>query len=105
MWLCSSIELLHIKQSERVTIGLNGNLYFANVQINNTRNDYTCYVQYIEASTILATETISLIVKPCEWLEPAYIYTKVYFLSFMYDTKCMANANIASSSSSSSSSN
>ncbi|KAM9445055.1 neural cell adhesion molecule L1.1 [Clarias gariepinus] len=57
-------KLMHIKQSERITIGLNGNLYFANVLTTNTRTDYTCYTQYIEARTILSTDPISLTVNP-----------------------------------------
>ncbi|XP_060794599.1 neural cell adhesion molecule L1.1 isoform X2 [Neoarius graeffei] len=55
-------KLMHIKQSDRITIGLNGYLYFANVLTSNTRDDYTCYTQYIEARTILSTEPVSLIV-------------------------------------------
>ncbi|XP_053096642.1 neural cell adhesion molecule L1.1 isoform X2 [Pangasianodon hypophthalmus] len=57
-------KLMHIKQSDRITIGLNGNLYFANVLTSNTRDDYTCYTQYVEARTILSTEPVSLIVNP-----------------------------------------
>ncbi|XP_053498627.1 neural cell adhesion molecule L1.1 isoform X1 [Ictalurus furcatus] len=57
-------KLMHIKQSERVTIGLNGNLYFANVLISNTRDDYTCYTQYVEARTILSTDPVFLHVIP-----------------------------------------
>ncbi|KAI5612095.1 neural cell adhesion molecule L1.1 isoform X1 [Silurus asotus] len=57
-------KLMHIKQSNRITIGLNGNLYFANALISNTRDDYTCYTQYVEARTILSTEPVSLIVNP-----------------------------------------
>lgn len=64
--LCFPSELMHIKQSERITIGLNGNLYFANVLISNTRDDYTCYTQYIEARTILSTEPVALTVHACE---------------------------------------
>ncbi|XP_060749746.1 neural cell adhesion molecule L1.1 isoform X1 [Tachysurus vachellii] len=56
-------KLMHVKQSERVIIGLNGNLYFANVEISDTRKDYTCFIQYIEARTILSSETVSLYVK------------------------------------------
>ncbi|KAG7323773.1 hypothetical protein KOW79_013475 [Hemibagrus wyckioides] len=57
-------KLMHIKQSERVIIGLNGNLYFANVQTRDTRNDYTCFIQYVQARAILSTEPVSLTVRP-----------------------------------------
>lgn len=65
LW-CFFSELMHIVQSDRITIGLNGYLYFANVLTSNTRDDYTCYTQYIEARTILSTEPVSLIVNACE---------------------------------------
>uniref|UniRef100_A0A8C8EJ06 Neural cell adhesion molecule L1 n=1 Tax=Oncorhynchus tshawytscha TaxID=74940 RepID=A0A8C8EJ06_ONCTS len=57
-------KLLHIGQSERVTTGLDGNLYFANVLKNDSRDDYTCNAQYISARTILPKEPISLTVTP-----------------------------------------
>lgn len=57
---------MHIMQSDRITIGRDGNLYFANVRTSNTRDDYTCYTQYIEARTILSTEPVSLVVLPSE---------------------------------------
>ncbi|XP_045071264.1 neural cell adhesion molecule L1.1-like isoform X2 [Coregonus clupeaformis] len=57
-------KLLHIGQSERVTTGLDGNLYFANVLKNDSRDDYTCHAQYIAARTILPKEHISLTVTP-----------------------------------------
>uniref|UniRef100_A0A673WYT4 Neural cell adhesion molecule L1-like n=1 Tax=Salmo trutta TaxID=8032 RepID=A0A673WYT4_SALTR len=57
-------KLLHIGQSERVTTGLDGNLYFANVLKNDSRDDYTCNAQYIAARTILPKEPISLTVTP-----------------------------------------
>ncbi|XP_055747076.1 neural cell adhesion molecule L1.1-like isoform X2 [Salvelinus fontinalis] len=57
-------KLLHIGQSERVTTGLDGNLYFANVLKNDSRDDYTCNAHYIAARTILPKEPISLTVTP-----------------------------------------
>ncbi|XP_049318827.1 neural cell adhesion molecule L1.1 isoform X2 [Astyanax mexicanus] len=57
-------KLMHIPQSDRVTIGLDGNLYFANVLNKDTRDDYTCNAQYSAARTILPKEPISLHVTP-----------------------------------------
>ncbi|KAK1801615.1 hypothetical protein P4O66_022186 [Electrophorus voltai] len=57
-------KLHHIQQSERVTIGLDANLYFANTLLRDTRNDYSCNAQYIPARTILPKEPISLNVTP-----------------------------------------
>ncbi|XP_076875026.1 neural cell adhesion molecule L1.1 isoform X2 [Brachyhypopomus gauderio] len=53
-------KLLHIQQSERVIIGLDANLYFANTLLNDTRNDYSCNVRYLPARTILPKEPIFL---------------------------------------------
>uniref|UniRef100_A0A3B1IJE2 Neural adhesion molecule L1.1 n=1 Tax=Astyanax mexicanus TaxID=7994 RepID=A0A3B1IJE2_ASTMX len=55
-------------RKRRVTIGLDGNLYFANVLNKDTRDDYTCNAQYSAARTILPKEPISLHVTPCEVL-------------------------------------
>ncbi|XP_030623636.1 neural cell adhesion molecule L1.1 [Chanos chanos] len=57
-WMDS--QLLHIAQSDRVTTGLDGNLYFANLLPSDSRDDYTCNAQYISARTILPKEPISL---------------------------------------------
>uniref|UniRef100_A0A8C9TS86 L1 cell adhesion molecule, paralog a n=1 Tax=Scleropages formosus TaxID=113540 RepID=A0A8C9TS86_SCLFO len=55
-------NLRHFEQSERVTQGRDGNLYFANVFASDGRDDYTCHAQYISARTILPKEPISLTV-------------------------------------------
>ncbi|KAL1020506.1 hypothetical protein UPYG_G00000960 [Umbra pygmaea] len=55
-------KLKHIRQSERVITGLDGNLYFANVEKSDSRDDYTCNAQYIAARTILPKEPILLTV-------------------------------------------
>ncbi|XP_066528482.1 uncharacterized protein [Hoplias malabaricus] len=59
-------RLRFISQSERVTTGLDGNLYFANTLVEDIRDDYTCNAQYIEARTIIAKEPISLTVTPSD---------------------------------------
>ncbi|CAL9703005.1 unnamed protein product [Knipowitschia caucasica] len=57
-------KLLHIALSERVMHGTDGNLYFAHVTAKDSRNDYTCNVQYLATRTILAKEPITLTVTP-----------------------------------------
>uniref|UniRef100_A0A674AG27 Neural cell adhesion molecule L1 n=1 Tax=Salmo trutta TaxID=8032 RepID=A0A674AG27_SALTR len=52
----------HIELNDRVTQGRDGNLYFSHVTINDTRIDYTCNVQYLNARTILSKEPITLTV-------------------------------------------
>ncbi|KAJ8260389.1 hypothetical protein GJAV_G00181540 [Gymnothorax javanicus] len=55
--------LTHIQLNERITIGLDGRLYFANVIVDDNRSDYTCNAYYVSARTIRPQDPISLIVK------------------------------------------
>ncbi|KAI1899907.1 hypothetical protein AGOR_G00066600 [Albula goreensis] len=54
----------HIEKSDRVTMGLDGSLYFANAKVSDSRDDYACNAQYILARIILPYKPISLIVNP-----------------------------------------
>lgn len=70
LYLLSSLlsaGLHHIELSDRVVVGKDGNLYFAHLTIGDSRNDYTCNVQYLATRTILAKEPITLNVSPCEF--------------------------------------
>ncbi|KAJ8265457.1 hypothetical protein COCON_G00145560 [Conger conger] len=57
-------RLRHIKQSDRVIQGRDGNLYFSNVILDDSRSDYSCHAQYITARTILPKEPVVLTVSP-----------------------------------------
>ncbi|XP_044066815.1 neural cell adhesion molecule L1.2 isoform X2 [Siniperca chuatsi] len=57
-------RLHHIQLSERVVVGKDGNLYFAHLTPEDSRDDYTCNVQYLTTRTILAKEPITLTVNP-----------------------------------------
>ncbi|XP_006810376.1 neural cell adhesion molecule L1-like, partial [Neolamprologus brichardi] len=59
-----NINLMHITRSERVTIGLDGKLYFANLMRSDSKEDYICHAQYREARTILPATAVSLSVRP-----------------------------------------
>uniref|UniRef100_A0A669E305 Neural cell adhesion molecule L1 n=1 Tax=Oreochromis niloticus TaxID=8128 RepID=A0A669E305_ORENI len=58
------LRLRHIELSKRVMVGKDGNLYFANLESSDSRDDYTCNVQYLATRTILAKEPTSLKVNP-----------------------------------------
>ncbi|XP_045141483.1 neural cell adhesion molecule L1 isoform X2 [Echinops telfairi] len=60
-WMNSKI--LHIKQDDRVTMGQNGNLYFANVRTEDIHSDYICHAHFLGARTIIQKEPIDLRVK------------------------------------------
>ncbi|XP_066526588.1 neural cell adhesion molecule L1.2 [Hoplias malabaricus] len=57
-------RLRHIQQSERVTQGRDGNLYFSHVTTEDSRSDYTCNIQFLGARIIVAKEPITLNVNP-----------------------------------------
>lgn len=61
-WMDSGLR--HIELSKRVVVGKDGNLYFAHLTRQDSRNDYTCNVQYLATRTILAKEPITLTVNP-----------------------------------------
>ncbi|XP_033880948.3 neuronal cell adhesion molecule-like isoform X23 [Acipenser ruthenus] len=49
-----------LTQSERVSQGLNGDLYFSNVRTEDTRNDYICYARFNHTQTIQQKQPISV---------------------------------------------
>ncbi|KAM7338165.1 hypothetical protein ACRRTK_001649 [Alexandromys fortis] len=57
-------EILHIKQDERVSMGQNGDLYFANVLTSDNHSDYICNAHFPGTRTIIQKEPIDLRVKP-----------------------------------------
>ncbi|XP_063071341.1 neural cell adhesion molecule L1-like protein isoform X2 [Engraulis encrasicolus] len=58
-----TIGLVHIEQDERVTIGLNGNLYFANTLERDSRRDYCCFASFPRIRTIVQKTAMSLVVR------------------------------------------
>ncbi|XP_067855020.1 neural cell adhesion molecule L1-like protein isoform X1 [Heptranchias perlo] len=61
-WMTSKIQ--RIQQNSRASQGLNGDLYFSNVQSTDSRDDYLCFAHFSRTRTIAQKEPISLIVKP-----------------------------------------
>ncbi|XP_031423108.1 neural cell adhesion molecule L1-like protein isoform X3 [Clupea harengus] len=58
-----TIGLQHIEQDERVSMGLNGNLYFANALQRDSRRDYCCFASFPRIRTIVQKTAMSLVVK------------------------------------------
>ncbi|XP_050784099.1 LOW QUALITY PROTEIN: neural cell adhesion molecule L1 [Gopherus flavomarginatus] len=61
-WLNSRI--VHIAQDERVSMGQDGYLYFANVRRSDSHPDYICHAHYLGPRTIIQKEPIELRVRP-----------------------------------------
>ena len=58
--------MVHIKQNDRVMVGLDGNLYFSNLLKSDSRDDYICNAQYAAARTILPETAVRLTVMSSE---------------------------------------
>uniref|UniRef100_A0A8C8SVE8 Neuronal cell adhesion molecule n=1 Tax=Pelusios castaneus TaxID=367368 RepID=A0A8C8SVE8_9SAUR len=57
-WMDNSFQRL--PQNERVSQGLNGDLYFSNVKLEDTREDYICYARFNHTQTIQQKQPISV---------------------------------------------
>ncbi|XP_051282266.1 neural cell adhesion molecule L1.1 isoform X2 [Dicentrarchus labrax] len=55
-------KMVHIMQSDRVMVGLDGNLYFSNLKMTDSRDDYICNAQYTAARTVLPDTAVTLTV-------------------------------------------
>lgn len=75
-------EMVHIKQSDRVMVGLDGKLYFANLLKSDSKEDYICNAQYAEARTILPDTVVALKVMPSE-----YTHTHGFIKDLTYKTQ------------------
>ncbi|XP_056129543.1 neural cell adhesion molecule L1-like protein [Lampris incognitus] len=58
-----TINLQHIEQDERVSMGLNGDLYFSYAVEKDSRRDYCCFAAFPRIRTIVQKTAMSLIVK------------------------------------------
>lgn len=59
-------ELEHIKQDERVYMSQKGDLYFANVEEQDSRNDYCCFAAFPRLRTIVQKMPMKLTVNSCK---------------------------------------
>ncbi|XP_052456038.1 neural cell adhesion molecule L1-like protein isoform X4 [Carassius gibelio] len=60
-WMTMSLR--HIEQDERVSMGLNGNLYFSNAIETDSRRDYCCFAAFPRIRTIVQKNAMSVVVK------------------------------------------
>nr|XP_057943760.1 neural cell adhesion molecule L1-like protein isoform X3 [Doryrhamphus excisus] len=59
-----TINLQHIEQDERVSTGLNGDLYFSHAVEKDSRRDYCCFAAFPRIRTIVQKTAMSVIVRP-----------------------------------------
>nr|XP_055044437.1 cell adhesion molecule L1-like a isoform X2 [Misgurnus anguillicaudatus] len=58
-----TIDLQYIEQDERVSMGLNGNLYFSNTLASDSHDDYCCYASFPKIRTIVQKQPTALRVR------------------------------------------
>ncbi|XP_015226468.1 PREDICTED: neural cell adhesion molecule L1-like protein isoform X1 [Cyprinodon variegatus] len=58
-----TINLQHIEQDERVSTGLNGDLYFSHAVEKDSRRDYCCFAAFSKIRTIVQKNAMSVKVK------------------------------------------
>ncbi|XP_034441072.1 neural cell adhesion molecule L1-like protein isoform X4 [Hippoglossus hippoglossus] len=58
-----TINLQHIEQDERVSMGLNGDLYFSHAEHKDSRRDYCCFAAFPRIRTIVQKIAMAVIVK------------------------------------------
>uniref|UniRef100_A0A1A8NYH0 Neural cell adhesion molecule L1-like protein n=1 Tax=Nothobranchius rachovii TaxID=451742 RepID=A0A1A8NYH0_9TELE len=59
-----TISMQHIEQDERVSVGLNGDLYFSHAMEKDSRTDYCCFASFPRIRTIVQKTAMSVHVKP-----------------------------------------
>uniref|UniRef100_A0A667Y9G4 Neural cell adhesion molecule L1 n=1 Tax=Myripristis murdjan TaxID=586833 RepID=A0A667Y9G4_9TELE len=64
-----TIGLQHIEQDERVSMGLNGDLYFSHAEEKDSRRDYCCFAAFPRIRTIVQKTAMSVIVKTIIFLQ------------------------------------
>lgn len=62
MVFCLCLGLQHIEQDERVSTGLNGDLYFSHAIEKDSRRDYCCFAAFPKIRTIVQKTAMSVIV-------------------------------------------
>ncbi|XP_036447182.1 cell adhesion molecule L1-like a isoform X2 [Colossoma macropomum] len=61
-WMTMGLQ--HIEQDERVSMGLNGNLYFSNTLVKDSRSDYCCFASFSTIRTIVQKTAMAITVMP-----------------------------------------
>uniref|UniRef100_A0A672IU77 Neural cell adhesion molecule L1-like protein n=1 Tax=Salarias fasciatus TaxID=181472 RepID=A0A672IU77_SALFA len=61
-----SLDLQHIEQDERVSMGTDGNLYFSNALQKDSRPDYCCFAAFPTIRTIVQKTAMAVVVQSSE---------------------------------------
>lgn len=72
-------DLQHIEQDERVSMSLNGDLYFSHAVERDSRRDYCCFAAFPRIRTIVQKTAMSVIVKTSRCHSSFFVFTQVLF--------------------------
>lgn len=76
-----SSGLQHIEQDERVSMGLNGDLYFSHAVEKDSRRDYCCFAAFPRIRTIVQKTAMSVIVKTSRCHLSFFAFSQALFYS------------------------
>ncbi|XP_028666903.2 neuronal cell adhesion molecule a isoform X13 [Erpetoichthys calabaricus] len=76
-----------LPQSNRVSQGLNGDLYFSNLKVEDTRSDYICYARFNHTQTIQQKQPISVKVLSMDAINET-------FAAFLNDTEFFGDSPV-----------
>lgn len=71
--------LQHIEQDERVSMSLNGDLYFSHAVEKDSRRDYCCFAAFPRIRTIVQKTAMSVIVKTSGCRSSFFVFTRMLF--------------------------
>ena len=69
--------MMPISQDRRVSMGLNGDLYFSNVLAKDSHTDYSCNARFLFTHTIQQKNPFTLKVQTSEYLENTQTHTQL----------------------------
>ncbi|KAI3370453.1 hypothetical protein L3Q82_025217, partial [Scortum barcoo] len=76
-----TINLQHIEQDERVSMGLNGDLYFSHAVEKDSRRDYCCFAAFPRIRTIVQKTAMSVVVKTSRCHSSSFVSSPMMFFS------------------------
>uniref|UniRef100_A0A8C1QRX8 Neural cell adhesion molecule L1 n=1 Tax=Cyprinus carpio TaxID=7962 RepID=A0A8C1QRX8_CYPCA len=74
-------DLRHIEQNERVSMGLNGNLYFSNTLLSDSHDDYCCFASFSRIRTIVQKPRMVLRVNPS--MKPSILVPSSHYTTYL----------------------
>lgn len=88
--LLLSAGMTPIPQDKRVSMGVNGDLYFSNVMAQDAHTDYSCNARFLFTHTIQQKNPFTLKVQTSEYTTYAHTHTLTHTLTHTEQTADLA---------------